>query len=231
MRKKNAILLGSGTNLITRERLINDIDRDECIIIGGNLTFIEHDLDVFCSSYKFHCDLCKTYNPGASILKFNTIHENEYLGAENVVKSDYLEEIGIIPELINIENKISTEFNQIIGMTHYAASLGVSKIYYSGFHQLDYNYFWQLDSHKMNLVEKVVKSLLESYSELEYGLTSEDQRVLDNINEHCLNINDFSQYEFYNNSIVKAIFADLKMLNIEFDTFDSSGIVHEVLYA
>ena len=175
----------------------------------------------------FHCELSLRACPTAEIIKFSTIHDTPSYDNE-LVKIEYSDLVGICPDLVDKKN-VCTEFNQLIGMTHFATTLQVDKIVYSGFHQHDYRYFWQADFDYAKRVEALVDSLITDFEANGRLLTSQDRIVIHNIIEHLSDVRDFTTYDFYNNSVIKAMFSDLEMLGITFECFDDNGIIRAVL--
>ena len=62
-------------------------------------------------------------------------------------------------------------------MTHFATTLGIKEILYSGFHQKDYRYFWQLEHEALSKVDKLVKHYLEHREAAGILTSKDDERV------------------------------------------------------
>lgn len=227
MKKHKALILGSGTNLLRREDLSKHKDLNEFYIFGGNLCFLAYDLDYFFSSYYIHSELCALHNKKTKIIKFSTSQEIKRYQNE-FIKTIYDDLIGLHPGLIS-EGFVSTEYNQIIGMTHFATSLGINEIVYSGFNQNDYKYFWQSDHESIKRLDYLLNEMYKKFQNTGYIVSEIDKGVLRNILSHKDNSGDYEEYKFYNKSIIKAMFSDLETFNIKFSCYDQCGIVQDIL--
>ena len=224
--KSKAVILGSATNLISSKVLSELVDINDAYILGGNLCFLEHNLDFFFSSYFVHCELCRIDND-AAIFKFSTNSEKKTYPNE-LIKIFYSEHLGIYPDLVN-EGFVCTEFNQLIGMTHFATSLGVEEIIYSGFNQNDYKYFWQTNPKNVERINELIIMMEKEFIKEGYIKSEQDKEVLQNIIFHQENLDSFSIYPFYNKSIIKSVFSDLEALKIKFSSLDQVGIISEII--
>jgi hypothetical protein len=227
-KKNKAIILGSATNLISSKNLSARENVKELYFLGGNLSFLEHNLDYFFSSYYLHCVLSILHDKNINVVKFSTVTEDDKHFEKKLIKTFYPEHIGLHPGSISL-GIVSTEFNQLVGMTHFATSLGVSEILYSGFDQNNYKYFWQSKSYYIEKIDRLLDEMSLYLSSIGYNLNSLDKKVIENINLHKDNLESFESYKFYNKSIFKSMFSDLESLDIKFRCLDNSGILYEIL--